>query len=182
MLETERLILKPHTMDNLNKMNKWRNDNELLYYDGDCPEVVVPIPMESTTRYLEYIINNQDDENIRYGIHRKVDDELIGFCIIAFIDRYNRNCRFGITIGEKDQWGKGYGSEIIKEVKRYCFLELNMNKIGVELYSFNERSKRLFEGAGFKREGILREKVFKNGRFEDEYVYGLLREEWEGDL
>ncbi|MDF2674103.1 MAG: N-acetyltransferase, partial [Clostridiales bacterium] len=113
MLETNRLVLKPHTMANLEKMNKWRNDNELLYYDGDCPEVIEPIPIDSTKRYMEYIINNQDKESIRYGIHRKVDDELIGYCIIAFIDSYNRNCRIGLTIGEKRYWGKGYGSEII---------------------------------------------------------------------
>lgn len=182
MLETKRLVLKPHTMANLEKMNKWRNDNELLYFDGNSPEVIEPIPMDSTRRYIQYIINNKDEESIRYGIHRKVDDELIGFCIIAYIDRYNRNCRFGITLGEKDEWGKGYGREIIKEVKRHCFMELNMNRIGVELYSYNERSRRLFEGAGFKREGIMRQYVLKNGKFEDEYVYGLLREEWEGDL
>lgn len=179
MLETKRLFLKPHTMDNLIKMNKWRNDNELLYYDGDCPLVVEPIPLDATRRYLEYIMNNTDKENIRFGIHRKEDSELIGYCMVAFIDNYNKHCRFGITIGEKIEWGKGYGKEIVEEIKRYCFEELSMNRIGIELYSFNERSKRLFEGAGFTREGIMRQYVLKKGRFEDEYVYSILREEWE---
>ena len=53
-----------------------------------------------------------------------------------------------------------------------------MNRIGVEIYSFNERSIKLFESLGFVREGVIREQVYKKGKFSDEYIYGLLRQEW----
>ncbi len=47
-----------------------------------------------------------------------------------------------------------------------------------EIYSFNMRSVALFEHLGFTREGVIRQCVDKRGTFEDEYLYGLLREEW----
>ena len=61
-----------------------------------------------------------------------------------------------------------------------CFNNIykNMNRIGVEIYSFNERSIKLFESLGFVREGVIREQVYKKGKFSDEYIYGLLRQEW----
>ncbi|MGG7165282.1 GNAT family N-acetyltransferase [Clostridium ihumii] len=61
-----------------------------------------------------------------------------------------------------------------------CFNNIytNMNRIGVEIYSFNERSIKLFESLGVVREGVIREQVYKKGKFVDEYIYGLLRQEW----
>lgn len=53
-----------------------------------------------------------------------------------------------------------------------------MNRIGVKIFSFNERSINLFENVGFIREGVVRELVYKKGKFEDEYIYGLLKCEW----
>jgi RimJ/RimL family protein N-acetyltransferase len=53
-----------------------------------------------------------------------------------------------------------------------------MNRIGVEIYAFNERSIKMFENVGFVKEGIIRQLVFKKNNFEDEYMYGLLKSEW----
>jgi RimJ/RimL family protein N-acetyltransferase len=53
-------------------------------------------------------------------------------------------------------------------------------RLGAEIYTFNRRPLALFEQLGFKREGVLRQCVYKKGHFEDEYIYGLVREEWEG--
>lgn len=178
MLETKRLLLKFHTLENLEKMNRWNNDSILSYYDDDGPEDFEPIPIENTKKYIERIIKNDDDSIIRFGIHKKENDSLIGLCMIAFIDNYNKSCKFGITIGEKDQWGKGYGKEVLNEIVRYCFEELGMNRIGAEVYAFNERSIKMFEKMRFVKEGIIRQAVYKKNNFEDEYIYGLLKNEW----
>jgi len=178
MLETRRLLLKKHTLENVEKMNKWSNDPILLYYDDDIPEDDELVPVESTKKYIEKIMDGDDDSIIRLGIHKKENNSLIGFCMIAFIDDYNKSCKMGVTIGEKDEWGNGYGKEIVSELIRYCFEELNINRIGVEIYSFNEPSIKLFENLGFVKEGVIRELVYKKGKFEDEYIYGLLRREW----
>lgn len=116
-----------------------------------------------------------DAATIRYAIRKKDGGELIGYGIVAHIDRYNRRCRLSVVIGEKREWGKGFASEALRAAIDYSFAALGMNRIGAEIYAVNERSIRLFERLGFKREGVIRESVLKNGVFVDEYIYGLLR-------
>ncbi len=177
-LTTGRLIIKPHNLADAEAMNRWANDQELCYCSDDQPGSSVPETIEETRRYLERVTTRPGNNIIRWGIHRAEDEMLIGFCMIAYIDRHNRRCKIGLTIGEKTAWGKGYGREVLEAMISHCFKTLDMNRIGAEIYAFNERSIRLFERAGFSREGIIRQSVMKNGRYEDEYVYGLLRDEW----
>jgi|GEM_PF-423952 len=181
-LETERLVLKPHTLANVEKMNLWENDTELSYYDDNQPPSRAPDTLEDTRERIEHILQDQPEPAIiHYAIHKKDGDVSIGFGMIAFIDRYNRQCKLGIEIGEKQEWGKGYAREALRAVIDYCFETLEMNRIGAEIYAINERSIRLFERLGFQREGVVRESVLKQGVFADEYVYGLLKREWGGD-
>ncbi len=179
-LETHRLSLKPHTLDNAERLNAWENDPELLYSNDDQPEEREPDSLEDTRRFLERISEfTPESRIIHYAIHLKGNDELLGYGMIALIDRYNRRCKVGITIGDKRYWGKGLAKEALIAVIAYCFDTLRLNRIGAEIYAFNDRSIRLFEGLGFQREGIIRQSVFKKGQFVDEYIYGLLMSEWQ---
>ncbi|MCG8568882.1 MAG: GNAT family N-acetyltransferase [Spirochaetes bacterium] len=179
-LETERLILRGISLKDLEKLSYWFNDEELNYYDDDRPFPREPEPLEETKKYLERLIeNNQTDkERIDYGIYLKDSDQFIGTGQIVFIDHFNRRCMLSICLGDKDQWGKGYAKELISKVIEFCFEELKLNRIGAEIFSFNERSIGLFESLGFQREGIKRSFVWKKGKFEDEYNYSLLLDEW----
>lgn len=180
-IETARLVLKPHTIENADQLNRWENDPELIYYNDDQPEPYSSLPLEETLKYIQrHIEVSPNGQAVHYAIHKKEDGLFIGYGMIAFIDRYNRSCRLGITIGDKNKWGQGYAREALLAVIHYCFNNLGMNRIGAEIYAFNTRSLALFEKLGFKREGVLRQCVFKQGKFEDEYLYGLLREGWEG--
>jgi len=180
-IETARLVLKPHTFNNTSRLNEWENDPELIYYNDDQPEPYTKLPLEETHEYIRrHIEVTPYKKAIHYAIHKKENDLFIGYGMIAFIDRYNRNCRLGITIGDKSQWGQGYAKEALLAVIHYCFVDLGLNRIGAEIYAYNTRSLALFKKLGFKREGVLRQFVYKKGKFEDEYIYGLLREEWEG--
>ncbi len=183
VLTTPRLILQPHTPENAALMNAWTNDPELLFYDDDLPEPYRVSPMERTLAFIERTRNpSLQDETIHWGIHLRERGLLIGYCMAAFIDPYHRKCKFGMTIGDKAQWGQGYGREVVDAVARFCFETLGLNRIQSEIYDFNERSIRLFESAGFQREGVCRQSVLKQGRLADEYVYGLLREDWMGGI
>jgi len=177
--ETQRLFLKPHTLDNAEKLNAWENDPELLYSNDDQPEERQQDSLEDTRRFIERISEDKPEPRIiHYAIHLKGNDELVGYGMIALIDRYNRRCKVGITIGDQRHWGKGLAKEALNAVIFYCFETLGLNRIGAEIYAFNDRSIRLFEGLGFQREGIIRQSVFKKGQFVDEYSYGLLKSEW----
>ncbi len=179
-LRTARLILQPHTMHNAAKLNEWFNDPDLTYFDGEEQETLKAEPLGKTQAYLKRILQPQPDADIiHYAIHKRADERLIGYGQIARIDRYNRRCLLGITIGEKSEWGRGYAQEALSAVIEYCFAVLRLNRIGAAVYDFNHRSIQLFEGLGFCREGTLRQNVLKQGEFADEHLYSLLRAEWE---
>jgi len=180
-LVTERLVLKAHTQNSLEWLNATFNDPGEDYYSGDSPPRERPETFEETQKLLDRILHRPPDADIMdYAIHKKDSDELIGCGMIANIDPYNCRCDLGIGLGwNRANWGKGYASETLQAVLAYCFTELKMNRAGAEIYEFNARSIRLFERNGFRREGIRRQYVFKDGIYKDEYLYSLLREEWE---
>jgi RimJ/RimL family protein N-acetyltransferase len=180
LLETQRLVLKPHSLEHLDKFWSWENDPELLYYSDDQPEDQPPVSLDETRKSLERMSQqcSPEGEIIHYAIHLKHDGAYIGNGMIAKIDRYHRHCRIGLMIGDRSQWGKGYGKELLSAVCAYCFQTLKMHRIGAEIYSFNERSIRLFEDVGFQREGALRDSVLKRGDYFDELLYGLLYPDW----
>ncbi len=183
-IETERLILKQHSMANLEKYHAWENDPELLYLSSDEPEDRAPEPLEETRKVMERLIQKGDLSSItiHYAIHLKEGDRFIGNGMIAFVDRYHRHCRLGIAISDKRERGKGFGKETLTAVIDFCFKTLNMHRIQAEVYAFNTPSIRLFESLGFKSEGCMRDNVLKRGEFEDEVIFGLLRPEWEEPL
>ena len=182
-IATPRLILRPHTHANLEWLNTLFNDADENYFDGDEPPMDSPQTLEETDRILYRILNRPADADIiDYAVHRRDDGSLIGCGMIALINRYNRRCNLGISMGcDKSNWGRGYGRETLQAVIGYCFNELKMNRIEAEIYEFNARSIRLFERLGFRREGVRREYVYKDGVFKDEYLYGLLKKDWSED-
>lgn len=178
LLITSRLVLKPYDMSQTEAMNRWANDPELSYLDDDGPEPVEPVPLERTRAGLRRAVESADDSIIRFAIHKREDDAFIGICMIALIDRYNKRCNIGISIGEKYQWGRGYGREAVRALLEHCFRDLGMNRVGAEIYSHNQRSLRLFAGDGFSEEGRIRQAVWKRGEYVDSVLMGLLREDW----
>jgi ribosomal-protein-alanine N-acetyltransferase len=180
-LTTERLVLKPHTQNSLSWLNITFNNPDEDYFNGDDPPKEYPETLEETQKLLDRILNRPPDADIiDYAIHKKDDDELIGCGMIAHINHYNRRCDLGIGLGwNKANWRKGYASETLQAIIVYCFRELELNRVGAEIYEFNVPSIRLFERNGFHREGTKRQYIFKDGVFKDMYIYSLLQEDWE---
>jgi RimJ/RimL family protein N-acetyltransferase len=181
---TKRLVLKPHTKNSLAWLNATFNDPDEGYYNGDEPPKERPETLEETRKILDRILNRPPDADIiDYAIHKKDTDELIGCGMIALINRYNRRCSLGISLGwNKENWGKGYAGETLQAIVSYCFTELELNRIEAEIYEFNDRSIRLFERYGFQREGKRRQYIFKEGVLKDEYIFSLLYEDWKSKI
>ncbi len=85
----------------------------------------------------------------------------------------------GISIGEKEYWGKGYGTDAMRVVLRYAFTELNLHRVSLTVFEYNPRAIRSYEKAGFTLEGREREAVFRSGKRTDMIYMGVLREDWE---
>lgn len=105
----------------------------------------------------------------------------IGNMGLVGIDWVARNAEVVVYIGEGEFRGKGYGSEAIAALAEFVFQSLNLHKLYARVFSYNERAMKSFERCGFRSEGILREHVFRDGRYHEVVMLGLLRKEWESN-
>jgi len=98
------------------------------------------------------------------------------------IDLAARHCELGITIGDKECWGRGYGREAVKLLLDYVFRVRNLRRVWLEVNAANERAIRAYIACGFVEEGRMREYVWLAGRYVDYVIVGVLREEWRTSL
>lgn len=101
----------------------------------------------------------------------------IGICGLINIDRENRSAEVAIILGEKRQRGKHLGSKSLELLVNYGFKKLGLHRIGAEIFEYNKRSVRLFERLNFKLEATMRDKLWRNGRWWDVYLYSILSNE-----
>jgi RimJ/RimL family protein N-acetyltransferase len=114
-----------------------------------------------------------------FCIRTLIGDHLIGFIGLAG-DIYPHGEAFvGIGIGERDYWGKEYGTDAMRVILRYAFYELNLRRVALNTFEYNPRAVRSYEKAGFVHEGRIREYLWREGRRWDLIFMGILREEWE---
>ncbi len=91
------------------------------------------------------------------GLFLRSDGTHIGNVRLSGFSETHRRVDLGIMLFRKDQWGKGYGREALDGVCRYAFDDLGLHKVCADYYAANEASARMFAGAGFAVEGVLRE-------------------------
>jgi len=94
------------------------------------------------------------------------------------VDPIHRNAEFGIVIGEKAYWNKKFGREATRLMLKHGFEHLNLHRIYLHVYENNLRGIKAYEASGFIKEGVLRQAVFKNGRYLNEIIMSVLQTEW----
>jgi len=114
-----------------------------------------------------------------FMIMRKEDDTPIGFIEIAGFDWHSGNGWLGIGIGERENWGKGYGTEAMNLLLQMAFLEWNLHRVSLSVLGYNKRARRSYEKVGFKLEGSLRGYIQREGQRWDMHIMGILRQDWE---
>jgi len=102
----------------------------------------------------------------------------IGFTTFSSLDPDNGSVLFHITIGERDAWGRGLGTEATSLMLGHAFERLALHRVGLTVFSYNVRAIRAYEKAGFRIEGRLRDAIMRDGRYFDEVQMGVLATEW----
>ena len=121
----------------------------------------------------------ENDRTITFGIRRLDDDALTGALELDGILWPHRVCGFGVVIGDRENWGRGYGYEAAELGLTFAFDELNLHRVTATVFSYNQRSIALVEKLGFQYEGVFREFLERDGKRHDMLLYGLLRHEWQ---
>ena len=140
-----------------------------------------PCNLFSSKKITEWIQKDQekDPPSVYSFCIRKLDDNrLIGFIGLDGDIFTHGEAFVGIGIGERQFWSKGYGTDAMKVILRYGFLELNLRRVALTTFEYNPRAVRSYEKAGFVHEGRVRECLYREGRQWDLLFMGLLREEW----
>jgi RimJ/RimL family protein N-acetyltransferase len=134
-----------------------------------------PVNLRVEEAFIDKLYETDD---VALGIAVREDDRLIGATGLHDIDVRCRHALFGIVIGIKTEWDKGYGTEAAALMVRHAFETLNLNRVSLKVFENNPRGMRAYEKVGFKREGVLRQEQYRDGRYWDTIVMGILREEW----
>lgn len=164
--------------DDKDTLARWSQDSEFgRLLDSDPAR---PRPPEF---YVEDDKDKQrrDAHRFEFRIRTLDDDKLIGFTELS-IDWSNQVGWLGIGIGERDYWGKGYGSDALRLTVSYAFRELNVYRVSLDVFSYNPRAIRAYEKAGFTHEGVLRSALYRDGQRYDMLFMGILRPEWEQSI
>ncbi len=153
----------------------WRNDET-------TPDLLVGqkrfVSSETEKRWIEKAIKDHEDGKIlRFAITINEINTIVGMAIINEIDYVNRSCCYG-KILQDDLRGKGIALQAMIKVFRYVYDELGMNRIEGRILESNANSRKFAEKSGMKLEGILRDKIYKNGKFQNILIYSILREEF----
>lgn len=169
----KRIYLRALAKQDAPLLTLWINDPEITQY----LKAAYPMTVEDEEKYIESMRDHKGKE-VSFGIVLKESDELIGVMSLHRIDHRNGLATTGSFIGRKDMWGKGIGTEAKILVLEYAFNILNLRKICSVVYDFNGRSKRCLEKCGYKEEGIRKAHIYRNGRYCDEFMMAVFRDEF----
>jgi RimJ/RimL family protein N-acetyltransferase len=159
-------------------LTRWYQDTQFLrLWDAD---VAVPL---SEKQVCERVTEAQKSRTGYVFAIRKLDrDELLGMVELDGIVWSQRVGWLSIAIGDPAQRGQGTGYEALRLLLRFAFDELNLRRVQLTVFSYNEPAIRLYEKLGFRHEGTFRAFVQRDGALYDMLLYGLLRHEWEAGV
>jgi len=171
-LRGEHVYLRPLEMSDLERCQRWINDPDnrltLVSY--------LPLNQIAEKEFIERC--SKPEKEIHLAIVLNEGDRHIGTAGIFNIRWKDRAAEFGLMIGEADARGRGYGSEATALIIQYAFEQLNLNRFELWALAFNERAIKMYETAGFVKEGVRREAVFCDGKHVDLVGYSMLAKEY----
>ncbi|MHA1734662.1 MAG: GNAT family N-acetyltransferase [Promethearchaeota archaeon] len=170
-MEGESVVLAPLDESYIPAFLRWLNDPEITRN----LLIVRPLTQDEEREWYKSVQGKENE--VFFAILLAETGRLIGNCSVT-VSWKNRVGKAGIVIGEKDAWDQGHGTEAMGLLVDYCFDELNLNRVELEVYAFNERAIRCYEKVGFVEEGRRRQATFTGGEYHDVVVMGILREDW----
>lgn len=133
--------------------------------------------LEQVQQHIQNVV--KDATRYDFAICLTETDQMIGELSITDIDEDNRKAGFRISMNAMELTGQGYGTEAIRLVLKLVFEELRLNRLQLEVFSHNLQGIRAYEKSGFKKEGILRDSLYYNGKFSDEIIMSIIQTDYD---
>lgn len=173
IIRGRQIYLAPPQPEHLDTYRRWFADRDVTHY------LLLRHPPSSEQEAEWFDRMARSDEDVVWAILRAEGNVLIGSTALHRIDWRHRHAQSGIIIGEREHWGKGYASEAMRLRTAYAFQELGLEKVLTSVFAGNTGSRRALEKAGYRQCGLLRRHRFFDGRWHDEWMGEILRDEWE---
>lgn len=175
-METKNFVIRETRFEDYEYFAKWEVD----------PNVVKYLSFDENRTYedvvTEALYNKTDDSKLDFTIVERANEKPIGRINISRLERHLDSLDITkLYIGEERLWGKGVGREVMRELLKYCFTFLHMERVTLDYYTGNKRASALYEGLGFKSEGVARHATKKDGKYYDLHLMSMLRSEFFGE-
>jgi RimJ/RimL family protein N-acetyltransferase len=168
----ERTFLRPFQKRDLIHFQRWSDDAELRKLIGE----VAPMSRTEIEKWYKDLLADQD--RVWFAIVLKKHNRVIGEAGLLRMCRPFHSTDMTIIIGEKDEWGKGYGTEVGRLLLDYAFKKLGFHKISIGVVGFNKRALKFWESLGFKKEGVKRDDYFYDCTYSDCVMMSILEDEY----
>ena len=152
---TDRITLRELRYSDLAACLAWRND-------PDVAETLSSLSVSAAELELWFRQNQRSPTANFFAI--EYQGQFIGYVGLREIDWDARSATLDITIGRKDLWDQGFGTEATRAIVRFGFETLGLDRIELTVLPFNERGIRCYEKCGFKRTGFTSQRFFRRER------------------
>ncbi|MCQ1528394.1 GNAT family N-acetyltransferase [Lutispora saccharofermentans] len=171
-LKGKKVILRQGSEKDLFYLHSWYNDIELNKLAGWTEGKL-------STNQLRLNLSKGFGYDPMNLIIEAIDGgKPIGTIQLYDFSELDQSCKLGIRIGDRDYWSKGYGEDAIKTLLSFAFYEMDIFRVSLKLYEYNERASKCYLKCGFRYEGRTRKSAFIDGSFYDEIIMGALKSEF----
>jgi len=171
MIQGKKVILRLVERTDLETLVVWRNNPAISKYFFN----VLPLSLSGQDRWFEDLLRRDDKKLFIIETKEHLSVGTIG---LDRIDRRNQSAELGNMLIEPGHLGKGLAGDAALALLRFAFTGLNLNRIYLKVFSWNESAIKLYLKCGFQKEGLLRQAVYKGGGFQDLVLMAILRDEF----
>lgn len=168
----KRVNLRPLVRGDLVYLRKWLGDAEIRGLIGE----VASMSKAESEKFLEKV--RGDTERAWFMVVVKENNKVIGEAGLLRMDRAWHTTDISVIIWEREEWGKGYGTEAVLLLLDHAFRHLDFHRAAVGVVGFNERALRFWEKVGFRKEGVQRDGYYYDGKYHDFVLMSILDDDF----
>ena len=176
MFTGKKVRLRECRKEDIEALNEIENEEEVII--NLTTRVPALVPLQVKQGWFEEYTKKYNDDFIQFTIE-KLDGTVIGKCGTGHIDWKNACTTVWIFIGKGENRGMGYGSEALSLLVDFIFREMNMNRVQLYVFGFNERAVTSYKKVGFVVEGIHKQDLYRSGKYNDVYIMSILKREYD---
>ncbi|MEU8241248.1 GNAT family N-acetyltransferase [Actinoplanes missouriensis] len=170
----ELVMLRAMGPEDAKALWRWNHDPDVMrWMDEGYPQ-----SLASVQRWMTEDRPRNDFGDVLFGVETLDEGNLIGMVRLHGAEPELGGAELDVYLGEKNYWGKGYGTDAVRTACRFGFDKMRLHRIQLTVAAENESARHIYRKVGFVEEGRLRHTFRSGGQWGDKFVMGLL----EGEL